>query len=323
MASLLLIWTCTLGLAGATLATVVALVLRRLIRDLSARRDAETRLTMTAVLLAPDGNAKPRLVSLAAAQTLLGVLTLVRGGARGQIIDAALALGAPQALGRMLRRGAVGHRIVAAEALGFFDGEEVRMALRRASRDKDARVRTAALQSLLALGAPAPIADLLARMERARARRQSALAGVLRRAVAACPAEAVEALERSPLSAQSRIALIDALAAARAAEAAPCLIALAEAGQIEVRAVAIQALGMLGCPKAGQVVAAAMSDSDWRIRVRAAEAAGKLGLASLAGQLSQLLNDDVWWVRLRAGQALEAAAPNAALAAVAHARSAA
>jgi HEAT repeat protein len=78
----------------------------------------------------------------------------------------------------------------------------------------------------------------------------------------------------------------------------------------EIRAGALGALGVLGHPGAGQVVAEALEDADWRVRLKAIECVRRVGLTEFFAQVMACADDEVWLVRFRAGQTLMSLAEN-------------
>lgn len=245
------IWFCALTVLVFISAIVVELLVRRALRERGARRRILDREALLAALL--FGGAGPGKGARAFAargrdapfEMLLDLLTLVRGRERDRIQAAATGLGAAEALRARLRRGRLRSRLLAAETLAYFPGPETTGALDRARRDRDPRVQAAAQRSLVAVGAAPSIASLLDRVSRGGGRRQSALAGALRAAVAEQPGESIMVLSRSGLTPDQRILLMDCLAAARVAAAAPQLRRLAADGGIEVGRAAVQALAAL------------------------------------------------------------------------------
>lgn len=312
MAWLALLWTYALSLVAISIAGMTILVLRRIQRERGDTRRSKNRHAFIVALLAPNAEPGSRAAPLTAldgettAETLLEILTLVRGAERERIIETARDKGAPPILRKQLAKGCIRKRILAAEALGFFPEPETVRALRLAEHDLDARVQVAALKSMVELGSPLSINDLLARIPAEGSRRLSSLVGVLRMAVASQPAEAIDALSRPGLATSVRIALIDSLAATHASGSVDRVAALTDDENIEIKAAAIQALGVLAHPTSASIIAKALSDQDWRIRLKAAEAAGRLGLMEFSEPLCALLSDEIWWVRFRASEALAA-----------------
>jgi HEAT repeat protein len=323
MSFLALLWAYALSLAAIAIAGMTALILRRVVREQGEARQVKERQALIAALLTPNSQSSGASIALldgeTIAETLLEVLTLVRGADRDRIVEAARNKGAHLVLWRQLASGLVRNRILAAEALAFFPEAQTRRALQAAQNDIDTRVQVAALKSVIALGAQISIDDLLARIGLEGNRRLSALAGALRMAVASQPNEAIAALVRPDLATPVRIALIDSLAAALAGGSVDVIAALADDQGVEVRAAAIQALGVLAHPGGAPIIAKSLLDQDWRIRLKAAEAAGRLGLLEFTEPLCALLSDDNWWVRFRASEALAALGENgiAALRAIA------
>ncbi len=312
MAWLALLWAYALSLVAISIAGMTALILRRVTRERGDTRRAMSRQALIVALLTPNAVEIDRRAPLAAldgetaAETLLEVLALVRGADRERIVETARDKGAPSILRKQLAKGQVRARILAAEALAFFPEAETRRALGIAQHDLDPRVQVAALKSMVALGGPLSIEDLLARIGAEGKRRQSALVGVLRMAVASRSTAAIGALSLPGLATPVRIALIDSLAAAHASGGVDIIAALTNDENIEIRAAAIQALGVLAHPSGAPIIARALGDQDWRIRLKAAEAAGRLGLFEFSEPLCALLSDEIWWVRFRASEALAA-----------------
>lgn len=247
MPALDLVWICAAGTCGVTGATAFALVARRLLYDGAMRRAARLRVATIALLLAPAParlSQKKQFTRNAAIEGLLHVLTLLRGREQERVVQAARELGAEEALCRTLRVGSPRRRMIAAEALGFFRGHRSLATLSRALSDTDCRVQAAAMKSLVVIDCRAWLAQLLRVLRSNDASRQSALSGILREAAARHPDVVTRALEEETHP-RTQILLIDAVAAARFVGAAAALRRLANEGELNVRAAAIQTLWLV------------------------------------------------------------------------------
>jgi hypothetical protein len=285
---------------------MAAMVARRWLADARARRDTRDHAAVVAILLGVSNDlssCRPMLASVAGVQALLHVLVLTKGAEQARVLDVARRLWAPSALRRAAKARSTQHRLLAVEALGFFDLKESQQTLVHALNDIDGRVRVAALKSLASIGAPPPVQWVLTSIARAGRGRQSALADALRTIANVSPKTIIQALaiDTAP---SSQVLLIDAAVSAGLSAVRPRLLQLAECDSLEVQCAAIQALAVLACPDALGVIERALRADDWRVRLRAVEAAGKLCLLDCGDAVVQLLDDDVWWVRLRAQEAI-------------------
>jgi len=82
------------------------------------------------------------------------------------------------------------------------------------------------------------------------------------------------------------------------------LIQLTWDADANVRAAAVETLGMRSGRAVGVAVAARLDDSEWFVRVHAARAAGAVVGVDAAPTIARLLADERWWVRTAAKDAL-------------------
>ena len=179
--------------------------------------------------------------------------------------------------------------------------------LRRALRDDDHDVRGAAI-SLLG-GVPDPeAAALLVTALRQRLHPQSRIAARLDR----FPIEIAEVIAPliGDLDAGARFWGASLLARYGSRPGVvPALAHLSTDADPSVRKAAIESLGRIGGPVAGETARRMLDDAVWYVRAHAARALGDLGRADLAPEIAPLLADGQWWVRAAAKDALVALGP--------------
>lgn len=309
------LWWASLVLAAAALLWMGWLILARLRRErVDARRAADGRAVSLAfvAIMSGDEDAPARLAPFEhrarlVAETLLELLSLVRGAERERLIASLRGLNLDERLRARLFRGGRAGRLAAAEALASFPGEATRVALENLYRSAgDAELRVAAVRALIEIGAPPRIEDLLIELE-SRALTDSPLyRPVVRRVAADAPEPALLAMERVAFSPAGCALLADALGAMGDYRALGPLMLTASSGQAVVRAASVRALGELGHPAAEAAIGQALTDAEWEVRSEACEAAGRIGAATLTPALVERLADEIWWVRFRAAEALAA-----------------
>lgn len=315
MSSLLLIWSTSLVLAGGALVWMIGLIIGRLLRERSeARRDRDRQVIQHAFLdiMAGSGDAIGRLRKVQGrarlmAETLLEVLSLVRGGERQRLISALAAINVDHVFRRRLFRGSFAGRIAAAEALSVFPGDGSTAALRRAlAASKGVELRVGVMKSLIELDAPPSLAGVLADLAGRRASESLLYLPLIARLTADDPMAALRAFGDSRLAIEPRVILAEALGGSGDYRALEPLCIATRAPDVELRIACTRALGMLGHPGAEKAVLTGLDDPVWMVRSAACEAAGRIGLCSAVPQLAHQLRDEVWWVRFRAGEALAA-----------------
>lgn len=315
MSSLLLIWSTSLALTAAALIWMTGLIIGRLLRERAeAGRNRDRQVIQHAFLdiMAGSGDAIGRLRKVQGrarlmAETLMEVVSLVRGGERERLISALAAFQVDHVFRRRLFRGSFAGRIAAAEALSIFPGEGSTAALRRAlAASRGAELRVGVMKSLIELGTPPSLAEVLADLAGRRASESLLYLPLIARLVAEDPMTALRAFGDSRLAIEPRVILAEALGASGDYRALEPLCIATRAPDVELRIACTRALGMLGHPGAEKAVLAGLDDRVWMVRSAACEAAGRIGLRSAIPQLAHQLRDEVWWVRFRAGEALAA-----------------
>jgi HEAT repeat protein len=308
---LTVIWLVALGMTAMALGWMGGLIVQRLVgARLERRRRARRRAIEQALLAVMQGRADaalalrpysddPRLV----AETLLDLMGMVRGRDREIVVEALEAIGIPQQLRRRLTTGGWPGRIAAAEALAAFPGPETEAAL-RSMADRQPEARLTALEALARGGGEVSVGELLDAASHGDLRLSGRFAEFLREQAAADPAGAARALERSDLSADLRVLVLDALGGSGDYNAIGALAANATRPEPLVRAAAIRALGRLQHPAGQAAIAAALDDPDAEVRAAGADAAGEARLPKLAPALYDRLSDDAWRVRFQAAASL-------------------
>ncbi|KQY91319.1 HEAT repeat domain-containing protein [Brevundimonas sp. Root1423] len=315
MTSLMLIWSVSLALTAAAVLWMIGLIIARIIRERTERRrERDRQLIHRAFLdiLAGSGDAVGHLSGVrrrarVMAESLLDVVALVRGAERERLISALQAFGIDEVFSRRLFRGSVAGRMAAAEALSIFPGPGGKQSLRKAlSGAREAELRVGLMGSLIDLGAPPSLEEVLADLSGRRASDSMLYLPLIARLVAGDPLTALQAFGDPNLTGDARIILAESLGASGDYRALAPLCIAARAPDVELRIACIRGLTALGHPAAEPVILDAMSDTAWFVRVAASEAAGRIGLRQAIPELAALLEDEVWWVRFRAGEALAA-----------------
>jgi HEAT repeat protein len=308
-----LVWLVAIGLMSFSLATMTALICARVVREHQKTRRAARRAIVLPELvhhvgglvgdetLDLHGLEKDAVLMAEVVRDLAG---LVLGPERQRLMEALQALKVDQTLRRLLRAGSVVHRVLAAEALIFFPGEETYTGLLRAVRRDDPRVRLAALRTVIELGRAPPVNEMLDAVIGGSERASLLFSDLLQRATRTQIDGAIEALKRKDLPVPVRVMVMQALGATRDKRAFPALKAATKARDPEIRAGALGSLAALGHTSTHKLVADALVDEDWRVRLKAIECVRKLGLTEFFARVMVLSNDEVWWVRYRAGQTL-------------------
>lgn len=313
MTGLVLIWSASLTLAASALLWMVGLIIARVIRERTEhRRNLDRQLIHTAFLdiLSGSGEAVGRLNDVrgrarVVAECLLDVVALVRGTERERLISALRAFGIDQILRRRLFRGSLAGRLAAAEALSIFDGPEVAASLREALGEaREPELRVALMGSLIDLGVPPSLDEVLAELSGRRASDSLLYLPLIARLVAGDPMTALRAFGDAGITGDARVILAEALGASGDYRALGPLCIAVRAPDVELRIASIRGLTILGHPAAAPHILNAMDDPVWVVRAASSEAAGRIGLRQAVPKLASLLEDEVWWVRFRAGEAL-------------------
>lgn len=315
MTSLMLIWSVSWALAAAAVLWMIGLIVARVIRErIENRRERDRQLIHRAFLdiLAGSGDAVGYLSGVrrrarVMAESLLDVVALVRGAERERLISALQAFGIDEVFRCRLFRGSIAGRMAAAEVLSIFPGPDGKESLRRALDEaRPAELRVGLMSSLIDLGAPPSLEEVLADLSGLKASDSLLYLPLIARLVAGDPMTALRAFGDASVTGEARIILAEALGASGDYRALAPLCAAARAPDVELRIACIRGLTTLGHPAAGPTILNAMSDPAWFVRVASCEAAGRIGLQQAVPRLAALLEDEVWWVRFRAGEALAA-----------------
>jgi HEAT repeat protein len=307
-----LVWLVALALMSFSLATMTALIGARVLHKRQRARRAARRAIVLPELVHHIGGLVPGALNLGGLETdavlmaevVRDLAGLVRGQERTGLMTALQVLEVDVALRKLLRRGSTVHRVLAAEALVFFPGEDTYAALQEASRRDAHRVRLSALRSAIELGHAPPIGEMLDSVIGGTERASLLFSDLLQRAVRTQVGPAIAALRRRDLPQSVRVMLLQALGASGDARVLAPLLQAARAKDAEIRAAGLSALGVLGHPGAAEVVEDALGDEDWQVRLKAIECVRRVGLIEFFAQVMACANDEVWWVRYRAGQTL-------------------
>ena len=315
MSPLLLIWSTSLALAGAALIWMAGLIVGRLLRERAeGSRERDKTVIQSAFLdiMSGSGDAIGRLGRVQGrarlmAETLLELISLVRGEERDRLISALAAFNIDHVFRHRLFRGSFAGRIAAAEALAIFPGVGSATALRHAlASERRSELRVGVMRSLIELGEPPSLAEVLADLAGRRASDSLLYLPLIARLVADDPMTALRAFGDPRLAIEPRVILAEALGGSGDYRALEPLCLATRAPDLELRIACIRALGMLGHPGAETAVLAGLSDKVWMVRSAACESAGRIGLRAAIPLLAHQLRDEVWWVRFRAGEALAA-----------------
>ena len=318
MGGLLLLWWTSIALAAVSLAWISVLVIGRLFREKDdARRAGDRERACDAFLDVMNGtvDALDRLRGVDRRARLMGevfleLLAMVRGAERDRLISALRAIRMDERWRRRLFEGGIAGRMVAAEALSTFPGEETVAALREnLDKARSGNLRVALMRSLIDLDAAPPLAQVLQDINRSRGSESLLYLPLLARLVHGDPRGALHAFGDPATPPRARIILAEALGSSGDFGALEPLCIAARAPDIELRIAAVRGIGAMGHPAAEASILAALQDPVWMVRSAACEAAGRIGLRSAVPLLITQLSDSVWWVRFRAGEALSALGP--------------
>jgi len=287
------------------------LIAGRIVGLSRAQRLADLRAKLLASLLAfLDGElSEADLVALLRTDKALSIDVLIelfenmRGEGQERLAALAMRTGLVAHIYRILSKGRMRDRLIAAECLLWFPSPETVAALRKAIGDREVEVSLAAAASLIELSSDLPLEELLAgRLDRFKASRR--LEGLLGRVTRQHPERLVRIAEDEMRTDRLRAAALEALAQAGASTFLDRVVVLAASAAIDVRAGVARYVGAIGHPGSAGGIRTLLSDPAWQVRVRAADAAGQLGAAELGEMLVALIDDENWWVRLRSAEAL-------------------
>lgn len=313
MTLLLVLWWSSILLVGIALCWMAGLIIARLFRENSESRRQADRQALSSAYLAVMAGADDAATRLAPfqhrsrllAESLLDVLSLVRGAERDRLIASLVEAGVDERLRSRLTRGSRTGRLAAVEALSAFPSDETRTHLRGLQQTSDdAEIRIATVRARIEIGDAPRAPDLMAELANRPDRDSLLYAPVLRRLAIDAPDDAMAALTMPGMGVAARAVMIDAVGASGDYRALPTLSLIATAPETVLRIAALRALGLLAHPGAAETVARGLQDDAWDVRAEAAVAAGKIGSSMLVPSLMALLDDPVWWVRFRAAEAL-------------------
>ncbi|MBI3539818.1 MAG: HEAT repeat domain-containing protein, partial [Candidatus Eisenbacteria bacterium] len=145
---------------------------------------------------------------------------------------------------------------------------------------------------------------LLAHPQALAKRPRAALAALLR-AYGRSGATVIEdALTRGVAHPRLEIAMVDVIGLRAQRSARPLLERRLAGGDVDMRAAAARALGLLQAIECGTSLIAALKDDAWQVRAQAARALGRVRTPLAIHALAARLTDASWWVRHHAAYAL-------------------
>lgn len=113
------------------------------------------------------------------------------------------------------------------------------------------------------------------------------------------------ALARGIHDSRTELAVVDALGIGGFGEARELLERRLAEGDLDLRAAAARALGLLRSIECATALIAALRDDAWQVRAQAARALGRAGAPLSVHALAERLTDASWWVRHHAAYALK------------------
>ena len=274
---LIILWTAALLIAAFAVASMLALVLIRVIADrVRSSREARRQALLMSMLSWLDG-AKSREEMHAelkqnrgiATSLLIEIFELVRGEDQSRLAALAEEAKLPRHLRETIEIGRADERKAAAESLVWFPSDETRAILVFALSDRDPEVSLAAAASLAQLGERLPIRPFLESRMRQSVESSRQLEAVLA-TVALQQQEDLLDLARDPaIPDRLRAGAIDALGRSGSFAVIEPLAALAESASAAIRAAVCRALGSLGHPGAEPAVRRCLADPEWDVRAEA------------------------------------------------------
>jgi HEAT repeat protein len=305
------------GLASSLLLTAVVV---RVARRAGERRRALVQQRVRPLVLAvvAGEGIPPGLITVrgapgrAAERVILSYLAQLRGDARDQLADVLYRRGTTDRLIRRSRSAGWRTRAAAADRLGLIASAAAEQRLTElVAADRSVEVRVVATRALGKTGSPAAARALLHSLGRA----DPVPEGIVAAALLELGPDAVAALretlaggrpggERQQAMAAEVLGLLDETPAWRG------LARLSAAGDLQVRASAVRALGRLGVPQAaGAVTACLARREDPALRAVAARALGMIGDPARAPALAACLDEPDYWIAHNAARALAELGP--------------
>ena len=315
----------SLGLAGATLAILLGVVVRQWFRQRRAQGDATRRESLMALAL--EYIEEPEFLPAFKAQLrpqdqrllvelFAGLLPKVRGDYAEKVVHLMREMGLRDRCLRQLISPKWWKRADSAAVLGWFNEPQVVTALERAMDDPQVDVRLEAARALTRLGAVQSVAGLVARLAVVDASHSLGVKEIFRSLGPGAVPELINVLD-SDVSGHVKMLAADALGHIGDARAVPALLKLFHAharggglsheavnASIALRLAVMQALSVLVDPRALNAILAALEDPVWEVRAQAAHCASQLGSDHAIPRLAMLLDDEHWWVRFHAAEAL-------------------
>lgn len=318
MTVLAVLWWSSLALSLVALVWLAALMAARVFRqkrNVRRTRDRAAVCDACLAVLSGDPTGHHRLSAFASrtglmSEIVLDLAAMVRGVERDRLIRTLTILGVDRRLCARLVKGDLRGRIATAEALAAFPSSGTLHAVADVYRSTShAALQTAALSTLIHLGAAPPVERVLADLERLRHSDSLVHRTVLRRLAPSAREALGTALGDRTRRPATRAIIAEALGASGDYGFVQPLIEAATSIDPTIREAVVRALGVLGHPEGSGVARAAFTDVSWRVRAEACDAAARLGARAFASHLNTALADEVWWVRFRAAEALKAAGP--------------
>lgn len=224
-----------------------------------------------------------------------------RGDSRLRLRELGQALQFPAAARRLLRRRALGSRLLATAALGRLGDREAWDSLVTIVDRGDPVISLLALRSLTQIEPAAALTLLLDRLPRRPDWPVARLNTLVRELPTEVASEAiVKAIDGAPQDELPR--LLQLLEIIRPTDVWRVIGRFLDGSQdVDVLAAALR---MVDDPRALTAVRALVEHPSWVVRTRVASALGRIGEPDDVERLRRLLADPVWWVRFRAAQAL-------------------
>ena len=255
--------------------------------------------------------AAPRgLSGRATRETLLSLIATISGEGRARLVGILEEAGYVERTLRLLRsRDAVARTRGCMLLGGMMSNAAVEPLSRVFLEDRDPAVRLAAAEALGQIGHPPSVEVLLGALHNRTRWQHVRIANVLSQMGFA----AVPALQRALREPDDKIVLLalDILSDIGLLDGFHDVVALLHHHQPEIRARAVELLGIVGAVELLGAVVRATNDEQWFVRVRAVKALQRLGIPDdpaleerYFSTLTELLGDPSWWVRQHAADAL-------------------
>lgn len=303
------IWAVSLGLFLVSILAMVVLLCLRFIKQRQDKRDqvlsAQLKKAIVIWLHTPDADvsvlqqaakANPRQM----VRLLTHMASLLEGQEHARLVGLCKDLGLQAYMLTELFRGRSGQRIKSAEALAFFNTDEVAEALTASLTASNPELRLAAARSLAHQQRQVPASAL-----RDMHWEDSALVDGLFKQLALHQTDDLLALVRdTSVLPERRVSALSALANTGDLTLLPIFIEMTSDALAPLREVAVQGLGTLGHPRAKEAIERLLDDEQYRVRAAAVRAVGQIQLEALYDHAAKLLADDSWWVRFAAAEAL-------------------